>query len=113
MRVLVSVLGGTSMTVGALAALRYLLTLTASRTWSRLRAVARVSPATTPDARRDALSWLRFSVASAISGTLLLLNVLNVLNEAARLSASAALTALVMWQLRSVFMSRRQRHSAG
>ena len=110
MSFVVSVIGGISMTVGALAAVRCLLMLTSSRTWSPLRAAARVRTVSTPRARRDVLSWLCFSTAVTING---MVSLLDVQNEVARLSASVALTALVIWQIRLMFMSRRQRQSAG
>jgi hypothetical protein len=110
MSVLTSVIGGTTMTVGALAAVRYLLTLTTSGTWSALRAAARVSPATTPATRRDALSWLCFSMVVTVNGTLLLLSGHN---EVVSLLASAVLTALILWQLRLLLAARKQRQSAG
>ena len=110
MSLLMSVLGGTTLTVGALAAARYLLTLTASGIWSPLRAAARVSPATTPATRRAALSWLCISMVIAANGTLLLLSVRN---EVVSLLESAVLTALFLWQLRLVLAARKQRQSAG
>ena len=110
MSLLMSVIGGTTMTVGVLAAARYLLTLTTSGTWSPLRGVARVSPATTAATRRHALSWLCFSMVATVNGTLLLLSVHN---EAVSLLASAVLTALILWQLRLMLVARRQRQSAG
>ena len=104
MSLLMSVIGGTTLTVGALAAARYLLTLTTSATWSPLRAAARVSPATTPATRRDALSWLCIAMVMTVNGTLLLLSVRN---EVVSLLASAVLTALILWQLRLVLVARR------
>ena len=110
MSLLESVVDGTTTTVGALAVVQSLLTLTTSATWSRLRAVARVRPATTPQARRDVLGWLCFALAVTLSGALLLLGVQNVV---ARLLASAAVTALLVWQVRLIVVSRRHRPSAG
>lgn len=110
MSLIESVVDGTTTTVGALAAVRFLLTLTTSGTWSRLRAVARVRPATSPQARRDALGWLCLSLAVTLNGALVLLGVQNLV---ARLLASATLTALLVWQLRLMVVSRRHRQSAG
>jgi hypothetical protein len=110
MPLLVSVMGGVFMTVGALTGVLQLLRLTSAPAWPQLRAVARVSPATSPSTPRDARFWLCSSMFVTISGTLLLLNMQN---EVAKWLVDAVLTVLVLGQLRLLFMSRRQRRPAG
>ena len=107
---LMSAIGGASMTVGVLSAVRFLLTLTTRPAWPQLRVFARATPATTPARRRGAMIWFCGSMVLAINGTLLFLNVQD---EVARWLASGALTALVIAQLGLLLMSRRQRESAG
>lgn len=107
---LISAIGGATLAVGALSAVRFLLTLTTGPAWRRLRAFARATPATTPATRRDAMIWFCSSMVLAINGTLLLLSVQD---EVARWLASGALTALVIAQLGLILMSRRRRESAG
>ena len=54
---LMSAIGGASMTVGVLSAVRFLLTLTTRPAWPQLRVFARATPATTPATRRSAMIW--------------------------------------------------------
>jgi hypothetical protein len=107
---LMSAIGGAALTVGALSAVRFLLTLTTGPAWRKLRVFARATPATTPAARRGAMIWFCSSMFLALNGTLLLLNVQD---EVARWLASGVLTALVIAQLGLMLVSRRQRESAG
>ncbi len=107
---LMSAIGGAAMTVGALSAARFLLTLTTGPAWRRLRVFARATPATTPAARRGAMIWFCGSMVLAINGTLLLLNVQD---EVARWLVSGVLTVLVIAQLGLMLISRRQHESAG
>jgi hypothetical protein len=109
MSVLIYAVGGVSIAVGALAAGRYLLSLTGGAAWhTRLRRVTRIRPATKLRARRRAWNEFGIGLGSVLTGTLLLLSV----DDAAvgRLTL-IALIALLIWQLASGLAFRVQRRS--
>jgi hypothetical protein len=108
MSVLVYVIAGVSIAAGGLAAGWYLLSLAAKPAWSRLRHLARVSPASKPLARRGAWNNFGSALALVLVGTLLLLGVND---KTASWLGSIAVTALLFWQLASMLMSRVQRRS--
>ena len=103
MAVLMYVIGGGSIAVGALTAGRYLLSLTTGPAWHRrLHRLARSSPATKRHARRRAWNGLGIHLGSVLLGTLLVLSVNNAV--AARLALITG-TALLTWQLGSLLTS--------
>jgi hypothetical protein len=103
MSVLVYVIGGVSIAVGAVILGWYLLSWAAGAIWPRLRHVGRTSPARMPGARFVS------SLGLLLAGTLL---VLSVNDKSASWLGAVATTALLIWQLASMLMSHGQRESA-
>ena len=99
MSVLIYVVGGVSIAVGALTAGRYLLSLPGGPAWrTRLRRWARIRPAAKPRARRRAWNEFGIGLGSVLTGTLL---VLSVGDPAIGRLTLIALVALLVWQLAS------------
>jgi hypothetical protein len=110
MSVLMYVVGGLSIAVGALTAAQYLLSLTGGPAGGTgLRRWARISPAATPRARRTAWNELGIRLGAVLTGTLL---VLSVGDPAIGRVSLTALSALLAWRLASGLTHRAQRRSA-
>ena len=110
MSVLIYVVGGVSIAVGALTAGRYLLSLPGGPAWlTRLRRWARIRPAAKPRARRRAWNEFGIGLGSVLTGTLL---VLSVGDPAVGRLTLIALVALLVWQLASGLTQYVQRRSA-
>jgi hypothetical protein len=110
MSVLIYVAGGVSITVGALTAGRYLLSLTSGPAWhTRLRRWTRIRLATRPRARRRAWNEFGICLGFVLTGTLLLLSVGD--PAVGRLTL-IALIVLLVWQLASGLAHHVQRRSA-
>jgi hypothetical protein len=103
-------LGGLSIAVGALAAGQYLFSLTSGPAWlTRLPRWARIRPAAKPRARRRTWNEFGIRLGTVLTGTLL---VLSVGDAAAGRLTTAALIALLTWQLASCLTYRVRRRSA-
>ena len=110
MSVLIYVVGGVSIAVGALTAGRSLLSLTSGPAWhARLRRWTRIRLATRPPARHRAWNDFGIRLGSVLTGTLLLLSVGD--PAVGRLTL-IALIALLVWQLASGLTHHVQRRSA-
>lgn len=110
MSVLIYVVGGASIAVGALAAGGSLLSVTsgpARATW--LRRWARIRPATTPRVRRRAWNEFGIRLGAVLTGALLVLSVSD--PGIGRLTL-IALIALLAWRLASGLTHLVQRRSA-
>jgi hypothetical protein len=106
---LLYVTGGAVTAVSVLSATVWLLTLAPRFAWSRPRAAGHASPAITPGARRQALNKFWWSVVLTIDGMLLILSAHS--GTAARIGVVTG-SALLIWMLGALFMSRRQHRSA-
>ena len=110
MSVLIYVVGGVSIAVGALAAARSLLSLAGGPAWqARLRRRVHIRPVTRPRARRRAWNDFGIRLGSVLTGTLLVASVGN--PGAARVTL-IALIALLAWQLATGLTHHMQRRSA-
>jgi hypothetical protein len=86
-----------------------LLTLAPWFAWPQRRVAAHASPAITPGARRQALNKFWYSVVLTINGILLILSAHS--DTAARIGIVTG-SALFIWMLGALFVSRRQHRSA-
>jgi hypothetical protein len=110
MSVLIYVVGSVSIATGALAAGRYLLSLTSGPAWhTRLRRWARIRPATKPRTRRRTWNDFAIFLGLVLTGTLL---VLSSGNPALGRLTLIALIVLLVWQLASGLKQHVQRRSA-
>lgn len=105
---LLYVAGGAVMAVGAVSATLWLLTLDRRFVWPR-RVAAHASPAITPGARRQALNMFWCSVVLIITGIFLILSAHSV---TVGWIGSITGSALFIWMLGALFMSRRQHRSS-
>ena len=107
---LLYVTGAVVTAAGALLAAVWLRTLARRFAWPRRwAAAAEASPATTPGARRHALNNFWCSVVLTINGMLLILSAHS--DTAARIGIVTG-SALLIWMLGALVMSRRQHRSA-
>ena len=106
---LLYVIGGAAMTSGALSATVWLLRLVPRFAWPRRRVAAHASPVMMPGARRQALHMFWCSAVLTINGMLL---ILSAHSDAATRSGIVTGSALFIWLLSALFMSRRQHRSA-
>lgn len=106
---LLYVTGGAAMTVGALSATVWLLRLAPRFAWLRRRVAAHASLAKTPGARRQALNMFWCSVVLTINGILLILSAHS--GTVARIGIVTG-SALLIWMLGALLVSRRPHRSA-